>query len=106
MAFAAVIGEDWEREQIIGTAAYYVDPSRNLAVVAYMVDPEWQGVGLGTALQDTITEYARAQGLRGFTADVLKQNSGMIKVFKKSGCNVSWRLEDDAYEVLISFEEE
>lgn len=106
MAFAAVTGEDWEREQIVGTAAYYVDPSRNLADVAYMVDPEWQGVGLGTALQDTITEYARSQGLRGFTADVLKQNAGMIKVFKKSGCNVSWHLEDDAYEVLISFEEE
>jgi RimJ/RimL family protein N-acetyltransferase len=106
MAFAAVIGEDWEREQIVGTAAYYVDPSRNLADVAYMVDPGWQGVGLGTALQDTIIEYARAQGLRGFTADVLKQNAGMIKVFKKSGCNVTWHLEEDAYEVLISFEEE
>ncbi len=106
MAFVAVTGEDWERERIVGTAAYYVDPSRNLADVAYIVDPEWQGVGLGTALQDRIIEYAREQGLRGFTADVLKQNAGMIKVFKKSGCNVTWHLEDDAYEVLMLFEEE
>jgi len=103
MAFAAVIGDDWEKERIVGTAAYFVDPSRNLADVAYMVDPEFQGVGLGTSLQDIIIEYARSQGLRGFTADVLKRNAGMIKVFKKSGCEVTWHPEDDAYEVLMLF---
>jgi RimJ/RimL family protein N-acetyltransferase len=70
-----------------------------------MVDPEWQGCGLGGALQDVIIEYARSKGLRGFTADVLKRNVGMIKVFERSGCKVSKHLEDDAYEVLIEFEE-
>jgi acyl-CoA hydrolase/RimJ/RimL family protein N-acetyltransferase len=105
MAYVAVTGEDWESERVIGTAAYYVDPARNMADVAYMVDPEWQGCGLGGALQDVIIEYAKAQGLRGFTADVLKQNVGMIKVFERSGCRVTRHLEDDAYEVQILFEE-
>jgi RimJ/RimL family protein N-acetyltransferase len=105
MAFDAVVGEDWETERIVGTGAYYVDPSRNLADVAFMVDPEWQGCGLGGALQDVMIDYAKAKGLRGFTADVLKRNVGMIKVFERSGCKVSKHLEEDAYEVLIEFEE-
>jgi RimJ/RimL family protein N-acetyltransferase len=105
MAFAAVVGEDWETERIVGTGAYYVDPSRNLADVAFMVDPEWQGCGLGGALQDVMIDYAKAKGLRGFTADVLKRNVGMIKVFERSGCKVSKHLEEDAYEVLIEFEQ-
>jgi RimJ/RimL family protein N-acetyltransferase len=50
-------------------------------------------------------DYAKARGLRGFTADVLKRNVGMIKVFERSGCKVSKHLEEDAYEVLIEFEE-
>jgi acyl-CoA hydrolase/GNAT superfamily N-acetyltransferase len=105
MAFAAVIGEDWETERIVGTGAYYVDPARNLADVAYMVDPEWQGCGLGGALQDVLVEYARGRGLHGFTADVLTRNVGMIKVFERSGCNVTKHLVEDAYEVKILFEE-
>ena len=105
MAFAAVIGEDWETERVVGTGAYYVDPARNMADVAYMVDPEWQGCGLGGALQDVMMEYARARGLLGFTADVLKRNVGMIKVFGRSGCRVTMHLEEDAYEVQILFED-
>jgi RimJ/RimL family protein N-acetyltransferase len=89
----------------VGTGAYYVDPARNLADVAYMVDPEWQGCGLGGALQDVLVEYARGRGLHGFTADVLTRNVGMIKVFERSGCNVTKHLVEDAYEVKILFEE-
>ena len=49
MAFAAVIGPR-ESERIVATACYYVDPSTGLADTAYLVDPEWQGAGLGTVL--------------------------------------------------------
>jgi acyl-CoA hydrolase/RimJ/RimL family protein N-acetyltransferase len=102
MAFLAVTGSD-ERETVIGTAGYYVDPSNNTADVAYMIHPDWQGQGLGTALQDRIIEYARDRGLRGFTADVLPENKKMIKVFERSGCEVSYKLVDGSYEVLMLF---
>src|SRR5262245_13113748 len=45
MAFAAVVG-DPEAERIVGTSCYFLDPQTGLGDVAYMVDPEWQGVGL------------------------------------------------------------
>ena len=60
MAVAAVVGEP-ESERVVGIATYYLDPSTGLADVAYMVDPEWQGVGVAGALQARAIEYARAR---------------------------------------------
>jgi acyl-CoA hydrolase/RimJ/RimL family protein N-acetyltransferase len=88
MAFLAVVGKD-EDERIIGSSCYVVDPSTNMAEVAYMIHPQWQEKGVGTALQQRMIEYARSKGLRGFTAAVLVENERMIKLIEKSGCSVS-----------------
>src|SRR5262249_41690795 len=48
VAFVAVVGPR-ENEEIVGTGAYFLNPSTNLAEIAYMVVPEWQGSGLGAA---------------------------------------------------------
>jgi GNAT superfamily N-acetyltransferase len=69
-----------------------------------MVDPAWHGVGLGSLLQARTIEYARGHGIRGFTADVLADNAPMLAVFRRSGCRVTTRLVDGAYEVQILFE--
>jgi len=105
MAFVAVLG-DLEQERIVGGCCYYLDPSTNLADVAYMIHPDWQGKGLGTVLQARLVEYARQRGLRGFTADVLTANQGMIKVFEKSGCRIERRVVSGVYELKLLFGEE
>lgn len=105
MAFVAVVG-DLERERIVASCCYYVDPSTNLADVAYMIHPEWQGRGLGTILQRRLVEYARGHGLRGFTADVLTGNAAMLRVFAKSGCRIERRVVSGTYELTMLFAEE
>jgi acyl-CoA hydrolase/GNAT superfamily N-acetyltransferase len=102
MAFAAVVG-DWEEETIVGSGCFYVDPSTNLADVAYMIHPDWQGKGLGTVLQQRLMEYARGLGLRGFTADVLAENEKMLAVFEKSGCQVDAKTSSGVLEVTMLF---
>ena len=104
MAFVAVSGEDWERELVVGNSAYYVDPSTRLADVAYTVHPDWQDAGLGTALQQRTIEYARANGIRGFTADVLASNKRMLAVLERSGLEISRQLPvRGAYEIVMRF---
>jgi acyl-CoA hydrolase/RimJ/RimL family protein N-acetyltransferase len=106
MAFAAVVGPP-EHERIVATSSYYRDPRDSFAEVAYMVEPDWQGSGLGTALHARTVEYARAHGVRGFTADVLMSNPSMLKVFRR-GAGHTLRMDADAgvYELRMRFTEE
>jgi GNAT superfamily N-acetyltransferase len=89
----------------VGSSSYFLGPRTGLADVAYMVDPDWQGGGLGNVLQARTIEYARAHGVRGFTADVLLDNAAMLAVFRRSGCRVTSRSGDGVVELQLLFEE-
>ncbi len=102
MAFAAVVGPR-ERERIVATCCYYLDPATGLADVAYLVDPDWQGAGLGTILHERLVEYARARGVRGFTADVLVRNAAMLKVFQRGDHDLTAELDAGTYAVTMIF---
>jgi acyl-CoA hydrolase/GNAT superfamily N-acetyltransferase len=102
MAFAAVIGPA-ENERIVGAACYYVDPATGLADVAYMVDPDWQGMGLGRRLHARMVDYARGHGVRGFTADVLVTNAAMVKVFRGGDHDLTLSTYGEVYEVTMRF---
>ena len=102
MAFVVTHGER-ESEKLVGSAFYAVDQSKNMADVAYMILNEWQGMGIGTLLQERMTEYARSKGIRGFTADILSENKAMLKLAGKCG-QVEMKLVDGAYEVEMLFE--
>jgi len=81
-----------------------VDHSTNVAEVAYMILPEWQGMGLGSALQERMAEYAKAKGLRGFRADILTENVKM-KRLAQQGENVSIKTSEGVYDVTMLFDE-
>ena len=102
MAFVITAGER-ENEKIVGSSFYTVNPSTHMADVAYMVLHEWQGMGLGTILQQRMVEYAKSKGLRGFTADILANNHAMLKLAKKCG-KLTHKLSRDVYEVEMLFD--
>jgi acyl-CoA hydrolase/RimJ/RimL family protein N-acetyltransferase len=103
MAFATVVGPP-EHERIVATSSYYRDSRDGFAEVAYMVEPDWQGSGLATALHARTVEYARTHGVRGLTADVLMSNPAMLKIFRR-GVGYTLDLEADAgvYEIRMRF---
>jgi acyl-CoA hydrolase/GNAT superfamily N-acetyltransferase len=102
MAIVAVVGEA-ESERMVASAQYFVDHSTGLADVAYMVDPEWHGRGLGGALHRLLCDYAIRHGVRGFTADVLEENIGMLTVFERGPGTLSRHLSSGIYELRLIF---
>ncbi len=52
-AFIAVAG-DRENEKAVGSSCHFLDPSTNAAEIGFMIAADWQGIGLGRALQDQI----------------------------------------------------
>jgi GNAT superfamily N-acetyltransferase len=102
MAFAAVVGPP-AHERVVATSSYYLNPASGLAEVAYLVDPDWQGVGLGGILHAGLVDYARDHGARGLTADVLAGNSRMMRVFKGGDHSLSVRTDAGVDELTMLF---
>jgi RimJ/RimL family protein N-acetyltransferase len=102
VAFLAVVGER-EGETVVGSACYFVNPSTNLAEVAYMILPQWQSTGLGTALQQRLIEHARSRGLLGFTAEILATNTKMLSLAKRACDHVSIQRDGDTLELTMRF---
>lgn len=103
VAFLAVSGPKG-KESIIGSACYFVNPATNLAEVAYMVSPQWQGVGIGTAMQLRLMEHAKSRRLRGFSAVIQTYNANMINLAKRACDDITIQRRDDTYEVTMLFE--
>jgi acyl-CoA hydrolase/RimJ/RimL family protein N-acetyltransferase len=102
MAFAAVVGPQ-AQERIVAASSYYLSPATHLAEVAYMVDPDWQGAGLGGILHAALVEYAREHGARGLTADMLLRNSRMMRVFKRGDHSLSVKTDAGVRELTMLF---
>ena len=79
------------------------NPTTNLAEIAFMVAPEWQGCGLGSALQRRLQEYADARGVRGFTAEILSQNARMLSLANRAHGSITRSSEVGEVHVTILF---
>jgi RimJ/RimL family protein N-acetyltransferase len=102
VAFLAVTGPR-ENEEIVGSACYWFSPTTNLAEVAFMVSPEWQGTGVGTALQTRLVEYAISRGVRGFVAAILPRNVSMLRLIARAPGIVTTSRDDDAVHTTVLF---
>lgn len=81
VAIAATIPEP-HGDDIIGVGRYYLDETTNMAEVAFVVRDDWQNRGIGTALLKHLIVIAKRNGIRGFTAEVLRANVAMQRVFE------------------------
>lgn len=102
VAFLAVTGPR-ENEVVVGSGCYFLNPTTNLAEVAFMVAPEWQGQGLGTALQTRLQEYAVARGVKGFIAEILANNERMVRLAANAAGAATTTREDDTLQVTTLF---
>jgi RimJ/RimL family protein N-acetyltransferase len=83
VALVAEIDEDG-RPVIIGGGRYVVvQPGQ--AEIAFVVVDAYQAKGLGTILMWHLAALAREAGLRELIAEVLPENTAMLKVFRKFG---------------------
>ena len=102
VAFLAVTGPR-ENEAVIGSACYFLSPTTNLAEVAFMVAPEFQGVGLGTALQARLQEYAMSRGVRGFVSEILPRNTSMLRLAARAPGTITTSRDEDGVHVTVLF---
>src|SRR5215472_5953732 len=102
VAFLGVTGPR-ENEEVIGSACYFLSPTTNLAEVAFMIAPEFQGAGLGTALQACLQEHAMIRGVRGFVFEILSRNTSMLRLAARAQGTVTTSRDEDVVHVTALF---
>ncbi len=69
------------------------------------MDEKYQGLGIAQYLYDLLIRLAKERGLDGFTAEVLQENKGMLKVFEKGELPMEALLKDGIYKLKMPFNE-
>lgn len=94
-------------DDIIGVGRYDRTKGENDAVaeVAFAVDDQHHGRGIGTQLLQHLTYYARNHGISEFSAWVLPDNYPMMRVFRNSGYTLRRHVSEGVYLVEFPTEE-
>ncbi|MBT5060637.1 MAG: GNAT family N-acetyltransferase [Gemmatimonadetes bacterium] len=98
-----VLTDRTQDARMLAIGHYLKDQRTNFAESAFLVLDEWQNLGIGTKLMASLAETARCHGVVGFTAEVLADNLGMLRVFHKCGYAVESTLADGVHSLRISF---
>jgi ribosomal protein S18 acetylase RimI-like enzyme len=72
-----------------------------MAEVAFGIVDEYQGRGIGAALMRHLSSIARQAGVNKLIAEVLASNGAMLKLFEKSGLQMSTRREGPVIQVTL-----
>ncbi|WP_093157452.1 bifunctional acetate--CoA ligase family protein/GNAT family N-acetyltransferase [Saccharopolyspora antimicrobica] len=89
VALVALLGDD-----IVAVGRYDRLGEQKSAEVAFVVEDPHQGRGLGSILLEHLAAAARERGLQRFVAEVLAENSTMVRVFRDAGYQVSRAMEE------------
>jgi RimJ/RimL family protein N-acetyltransferase len=82
---ALVVQIDEDGRSVIAGGGRYIVVEPGQAEIAFVVVDAYQGQGIGTILMRHLAGLAREAGLKELIAEVLPENTAMLKVFNKFG---------------------
>lgn len=94
LTLIALVGESGF-DTVVGVGSYYLEPSTNMAEVAFSVNKQQQGMGLGRILIRKLAEAARDNGIKGLFAVTSPGNTKMIRLFKTLPYKTQSELDED-----------
>ncbi|WP_040339753.1 bifunctional GNAT family N-acetyltransferase/acetate--CoA ligase family protein [Candidatus Blastococcus massiliensis] len=100
VAFVVLLGD-----QVIAVGRYDRYPGTDDAEVAFLVEDAHQRRGLGSVLLEHLAAAGRERGIKRFVAEVLAQNSTMVRVFQDAGYKASRSYEDGIVHLTFPIEQ-
>ncbi len=89
--------------KVIAVGEYLLDPQCNLAEVAFSVNRDWQGKGLGQILMKKLARAAKENGIKGLMAYTSPNNRAMVALFKTLPYKVTTKFEEDVLLLTCHF---
>lgn len=103
VALVVVMNEE-DQDRIVGGGRYVrtgISGAVMKAEVAFLIDDEHQGLGIGSRMFKHLVAIARASGVTQFEAEVLPSNEGMLRLFSRSGLPMAQARTRDSVHVTI-----
>jgi RimJ/RimL family protein N-acetyltransferase len=94
---------------IIGSGRYIVSGTGKggpTAEIAFIVEEDYQGLGIAGRLLGHLAAIAREMGIAAFEADVLAGNEAMLAVFARSGLPMDRRSEGGIVHVTLALRDD
>jgi acyl-CoA hydrolase/N-acetylglutamate synthase-like GNAT family acetyltransferase len=104
MVILAINKKD-KKDEILGLGQYSIYENSLTAEVAFLVKDEWQNIGIGMELLSYLTYLAKKQGLSGFTAEVLRENTAMLHLFESMGFDIYKQSDSGMFELKMAFKD-
>ena len=99
VALVAVVREDGG--EIIAGGGRYIVVRPRMAELAFTVVDEFQGQGIASALLRHLAALARAAGLSELIAEVMPDNTAMLRVLERSGLRLQKKRESGVVQVSL-----
>ena len=106
VALLATIDSE-DGEVVVGGASYFkvdAEPGRRSAEMAFTVEEDYQGLGVGSCLMRRLIGIAREEGLTRLEADVLAGNLAMLNVFRRTGLPLTTQQEDNVVHLVLELQ--
>ena len=92
-------------EKVIAVGEYLLMMESNMAEVAFSVNKEYRGIGMGKILLKILAEAARENGIAGLVAYTSTKNKAMVNLFKTLPYKVKTSFEGDTFSLSCRFDE-
>jgi acetyltransferase len=86
MAFVAI---DEQSGALLGVVRLHADANYVSGEYAILIRSDFKGHGLGWSLMQLMIEYARSEGIRTITGQVLRENAMMLEMCRELGFHVA-----------------
>ena len=104
MVILAITKTD-KKEEVLGLGQYSIYEQSLTAEVAFLVRDKWQNIGIGMELLSYLTYLAKKDGLSGFTAEVLRENTHMLHLFESMGFDIDKQSDSGMLELKMTFKD-
>ncbi len=104
LTLVAVVGE-FGFGRVVAVGEYLLDAEENNAEIAFSVNRDFQGKGIGKILIKKLAEAARENGISGMHAYTSSRNKPMVKLFKMLPYKIQTSIDGGILRLSCKFDE-
>ncbi|MBM3166602.1 MAG: GNAT family N-acetyltransferase [Chloroflexi bacterium] len=99
-----LVAEMWRggHNDIVAVGRYSRLPCYDSAEVAFVVEDNEQGKGIGTHLLKILSMLAKERGIKTFVAELLSDNVIMLDIFRKHDPDLKQEVDGSSHHVILS----